>query len=337
MTLEDEKRPSPIKDAPAENFSSGNRTLDLSREFGDKQSGKVWDFWTRDGVRVMFASDRKSSYDVPVGIIEGTGTALSRMTFFWKSWTRNIMANDLISSPNPNILIVEEAEKVLPVEIVWRSHLEESYTLTSLHHNYFNLGRRKINGFDFPDGLVPNQELPMGPILTPTTKAKTGHDKELTLDDARDIVDSEFGEGTWDEVVKNTEALFETGRIMYKRKGILMTSTKYEVGRKRDGSMILIDEVHTSDSSRLVVAGTYGEHFERGEDLDHLDKELLRRYLEQLGFTGEGMVPVLSKDIKRTVKEAYGKAYFMLSGKRLPVFPTLQEVEQDVINYFEGN
>lgn len=327
-------QPNEILGAPAENFTGGLLTIDIP-ELGSKTQGKVRDIYRVDSSLVMITTDRQSAYDRMVCTVPGKGQVLNLLSAFWFRETRGIFPNHLVAVPHPNVMIVREAEETLPVEVVLRRYVARSSTSTSIYYNYFELGRRKIYGIKFLDGLRSNQELP-GTILTPTTKSKEGHDEELTDKNAQEIVDGKFGRGTWTKTKTAAFALFEKARSHHRERNLILVDTKYEIGIA-DGELMLIDELHTSDSSRLWKADTYQERFERGEDPETFDKEILRRWLaQQAEFArGKGKVPRVSPEVIEQMAAAYRAPYEMITGQQLLENSSdPAQIRQAVLNYF---
>lgn len=308
----------PVADAPAENFSRGLFQVEIPA-LGTPIRGKVRDIWTVGvGHRLMITTDRLSAYDRLICTVPGKGQVLNLLSAYWFEQTLDIVPNQMVAIPHPNVLLARQAQATLPVEIVLRRYMARSSTTTSVYHNYADRGRREIYGIKFPEGLQPNQEFPMGTILTPTTKAETGHDQELTDTQACEIVDGKLGNGTWNKAKTAAQAIFERARTHCLERGLILVDTKYEFGLDREGNLMLIDEVHTPDSSRFWLAGTYEEKFREGKTPDTFDKEILRRWLAEKGFKGEGPVPQVDAAIIDQVAEAYTVPYKMITGKDLP-------------------
>lgn len=316
-----------LQEAPSVNFSRGLNEANMQLWMGPVSRGKVRDNWTvtsRRGkdLRVQVTTDRQSAYDKIVGTIPGKGQVLNLLSAYWFDKTRDIIPNHMIDVPHPNVLIAEQAEATLPVEVVVRRFMAQSSTTTSVYHNYQDRGRREIYGIEFPDGLKANQEFPMGPIVTPTTKADDGaHDEELTDEQATQIVDGKFGDGTWSRVKTAALEVFDRGHQGYLEGGLLLVDTKYEFGFNKKGELMLIDEMHTPDSSRLWLKDTYQSKFENGQTPETFDKEILRRWLAKHGFKGNGPIPVIDTDIIDKMVSAYTAPYEMVTGKKLPSEP----------------
>lgn len=307
-----------VDQTPKENFARGLLQVDIP-QLGTPVRGKVRDNWIVDSdFRVMVTTDRQSAYDRLICTVPGKGQVLNLLSEFWFRQTQDIIPNHAIAVPHSNVLLAREAKATLPVEVVLRRYMAKSSTTTSVYHNYADLGRRNIYGIRFPEGLLPNQEFPKGTILTPTTKAAIGHDEELTDGGAAEVVDSMLGDGVWEQAKTAAFALFERARKLCMDKGLILVDTKYEFGLDRGGNLMLIDEVHTPDSSRFWLAETYQERFNKGETPDTFDKEILRRWLAEQGFKGDGPVPRVDPSIIDAMEKAYIVPYIMITEKNLP-------------------
>lgn len=309
-----------LSETPSQNFSKGLMNAEIP-ELGVPVKGKVRDCWIirKEGIdyRALVTTDRQSAYDRLICTIPGKGQVLNLTSAYWFEQTKDIIANHMVDVPHPNVLIARQARETLPVEVVLRRYMAKSSTSTSIYHNYADQGKREIYGVKFPDGLQSNQEFPMGTILTPTTKAESGHDQELTDGQALEIVDAKLGNGTWNKVKAAAHKIFENGRRHYMDKGLILADTKYEFGVDNLGNLMLIDEVHTPDSSRLWLAETYEDKFKNGLTPDTFDKDILRRWLAERGFKGEGLVPQVDAAIIDAMTEAYAVPYKMVTGKAL--------------------
>lgn len=270
---------------------------------GSKTEGKVRDMYHADGRRILIATDRVSAFDRVIGRVPFKGQVLNQLAAWWFEQTQDIVANHVLSVPDPNVTIAVEAEP-LPVEVIVRGYLTGS-TKTSLWYLYAQ-GERQPYGILLPDGMRQHDALP-APIITPTTKATGGgHDERLTRDEiiSRGLVPQPL----WEEVERVALALFTRGQELARHAGLILVDTKYEFGVV-DGRLTLIDEVHTPDSSRFWVAASYG----RGEQPQHLDKEYLRLWLVDHGYRGEGAPPALPDDVVAHLAARYIDAYERLS------------------------
>jgi phosphoribosylaminoimidazole-succinocarboxamide synthase len=210
------------------------------------------------------------------------------------------------------------------VEVIVRGHIT-GVTGTSLWRRYAD-GARTIYGYEFPDGLRKNTELP-APIITPTTKGEAGrHDEALTCAEVteRGLVTPAL----WDEVQAAALAVFDRGRQVAAAAGMILADTKYEFGLAPDGALLLIDEVHTPDSSRFWLADSYEQRLGAGDEPESLDKEVIRRALADAGYTGDGPPPTLDPVVWDATTARYIAAYERITGRRFepgeyPVAPRL--------------
>lgn len=283
-------------------------TCDL--DLPDRRDGKVRASYRLSGDRRLFVTtDRLSAFDRVVAGVPYKGQVLNELAAWWFETTRDIVANHAISMPDPNALIGIEANP-LPVEVIVRGRIT-GVTSTSLWRRYHE-GQRVIYGHTMPDGLVKNQALP-APLVTPTTKAEQGaHDEALTCDEVveRGLV----ARPLWDHVQDVAVALFNRGVEQAAKAGIVLADTKYEFGLAPDGTLLLIDEVHTPDSSRFWVAETLDERLAAGLEPESFDKEVVRRALDAVGFRGDGPVPDMPPAIWEETSARYIDCYERLTG-----------------------
>ena len=334
--------PRPDKNlAPEANFAFGLRTVEFP-ELGEKHSGKVRDWWNIDEDRIVFlTTDRQSAYDVVVGTIPGKGKALNETSAWWAKNTADIIPNDVIAIPHPNVKIARQAIEGLGVEMVYRRFNAKSSTSTSIYRNYTE-GRRRIYGIDFPDGLEPNQPFPEdlgqdGIIFTPTTKAEQGeHDAEMTEEQARELIRDRFGSKIANQAVKAGYELFKRGENLLGRERLIFVDTKYEFGVDADGRLMLIDEIHTPDSSRIWKKDSYLQRLQEGLDPESFDKEILRRWLKDQGFTGETgqSAPIIPDEIRKAMLDAYVAPYRMLSGRDISSTSSQPQVIRGIIAFY---
>jgi phosphoribosylaminoimidazole-succinocarboxamide synthase len=216
----------------------------------------------------------------------------------------------VIAVPDPNVTVARECEP-FPVEVVVRGYIS-GVTTTALWYRY-SLGERHIYGYDFPEGLIKNQALPE-PIITPTTKGREGeHDERITCAEVveRGLLDRE----TWDRVQAAALAVFQRGQQVAQGGGLILVDTKYEFGRAPDGQIVLIDEVHTPDSSRFWVAETYQGRVAAGEEPENFDKEFLRLWYAERGYRGDGEPPEATEELIAQVSRRYIACYEKLTGQ----------------------
>lgn len=283
-------------------------TIDLP--LGPKIQGKVRDMWVLDGRLLIVTTDRQSAFDVVLGTIPYKGQVLTALTAWWFERTRDIIPNHLLSVPDPNVMIVQRA-RPWPVEMVIRGYIT-GVTETSLWFLY-ERGERRLYGLDFPDGLRKNQRLPE-PVITPTTKAtKGGHDERL--DREQILAEGLVPEPVYEQMEEATRALFRRGQELAARNGLILVDTKYEFGDV-DGQLVLIDELHTVDSSRYWLAESYEARFQAGEEPETFDKEFLRRWYVSHGFRGHGTPPPMPEELADRMSRLYIEAYERITGER---------------------
>ena len=287
------------------------RTLERTDlpELGAREEGKVRDSYVNDKRRFIVVTDRVSCFDVVVGTLPFKGQVLNQIAAFWFEHTRGIAANHLLEVPDPNVSKVLEC-KPLPVEFVYRAHLTGS-SPTSIWSAY-ERGERVYCGHRLPEGLHKHAALPE-PLLTPTTKAPRGqHDELISRDDliARGII----GADLYDEAAGIGAALFAEGRRWAGKRGLILADTKYEMGIDDDGRIVVIDEIHTPDSSRYWYREGYERALSLGGEPEALDKEYVRRWLIEHGYSGNGAVPEIPVEVRCEAARRYIEAYEQITG-----------------------
>ncbi len=280
-------------------------------EMGPRHSGKVRDFYILpDGRRVLITTDRLSAFDRILGTVPYKGQVLNQLSAFWFDRTQPIVENHMLAVPDPNVMVVTECEP-FPVEVIVRGYIT-GVTQTALWYRY-SLGEREIYGYRFPEGLQKNDPLPE-PIITPTTKGRLGeHDERLTCAEVvqKGYLDAE----TWEQVSQASLALFRLGQEIAQQAGLILVDTKYEFGRTPDGRVVLIDEIHTPDSSRFWIADSYEERRRRGEEPESLDKEFIRLWYAERGYRGDGDPPPMSDELAARLSQRYIACYEQLTGQ----------------------
>jgi phosphoribosylaminoimidazole-succinocarboxamide synthase len=287
------------------------RTLDRTDlpELGEKHAGKVRDSYVRGDRRTIVVSDRVSAFDVVIGTIPLKGQVLNQMAAYWFRKLADVAPNHLIDVPDPSVSIVREC-RLLPVEFVYRGYLTGS-TSTSIWTAYAN-GEREYCGHRLPEGLRRHERLPE-PLLTPTTKAEQGAHDELTSREEI-IARGVMSEALYDEASRITKALFEAGTHIAKERGLILVDTKYELGLDENDRLVVIDEIHTPDSSRYWYADTYDAAMSKGEDPQAIDKEYVRLWLGEQGYRGEGTPPTLPDDVRCEAARRYVRVFEQLTG-----------------------
>jgi phosphoribosylaminoimidazole-succinocarboxamide synthase len=306
---------------PVETLREGLKaTLDgtaFGPELGEKYEGKVRDNYTKDGRRTLITTDRISAFDRVLGTLPFKGQVLNGLAAFWFDRTKDVAPNHLLAVPDPNAMLAIECEP-LPVELVVRSYLT-GVTSTSIWTHY-ERGERVFCGHRLPDGLKKHQRLE-APIVTPSTKApKGGHDVSVSRDEI--LAEGRVSARDFDEASDIALRLFAFGQKHCAERGLLLVDTKYEMGRAPDGRIVLIDEIHTPDSSRFWFSKSYDERFAAGQDPESFDKEYVRRWLAAQGFTGDGPIPKLTDEVRIEASRRYIEACDQIRGE--PFVPNLE-------------
>jgi phosphoribosylaminoimidazole-succinocarboxamide synthase len=286
---------------------------------GRKYEGKVRDnYSTTDGRRVIIATDRISAFDRVLGTLPLKGQVLGFAAAWWFEKTRDIAPNHVLQTPDPNVLVARECQLV-PVEMVVRAYLTGT-TSTSIWVHY-EQGKREFCGHRLPDGLKKHQRL-AEPILTPSTKAAQG-DHDVSASRAEILALSGMAAADFDRAAELAMALFREGQRVCAERGLILVDTKYEFGKTPEGEIILIDEIHTPDSSRFWYQKTYQERFAAGQDPESFDKEYVRRFLAAQGFRGDGPIPPISDEVKLEAMRRYIEAVERITG--VPFVPNTEE------------
>ncbi|MGB1620037.1 MAG: phosphoribosylaminoimidazolesuccinocarboxamide synthase [Schleiferiaceae bacterium] len=278
--------------------------------------GKVRDVYTiGQDVLVMVASNRISAFDVVLPRpIPGKGQVLNQIAEHFLVATEDIVPNWRMITPDPQVTIGQRAEP-FKVEMVIRGYLAGHAART------YKSGLRELCGVTLPEGMKENDAFP-APIITPATKAEHGdHDEDISREDiiAKGIV----SEGDYLQLEKYTRALFQRGTEMAAERGLILVDTKYEFGKLADGTIVLIDEIHTPDSSRYFYSDGYAERQEKGEAQRQLSKEFVREWLMENGFQGkEGQqVPEMTDDFVNLVSTRYRELFEKITGKSFEQAP----------------
>ncbi len=281
------------------------RQVDLPA-LGQLYRGKVRDNYSHGDRIVMVTTDRVSAFDHVLGTIPFKGELLSRLTLFWFDKVKDIAPTHLLSSPDPSVMVVTRAQ-ALPVEIVIRG-----YITGSLWRDY-QAGTASAYGIDWPAGLKKDQRFDH-PIITPSTKAQYGkHD--VPISEAEILRQGLVESGVWREATSVAHRLFQRGQEWAASQGLILVDTKYEMGIA-DGKLVVIDEIHTPDSSRYWVADSYQERFAGGLEQEMLDKENIRQWLiREHGFSGQGQPPQLSDDVRVMLATKYMEVFERLTGQ----------------------
>jgi phosphoribosylaminoimidazole-succinocarboxamide synthase len=290
-------------------------------------SGKVRDVYYFGNIMAMVATDRISAFDVILPrAIPDKGRVLNQIAAFNLSATKNIVPNWVLSTPDPNVTIGFKCDP-FPVEMVVRGYL------AGHAWREYKSGKRLLCGVSLPEGLKENDRLPQ-PIITPTTKAKVGHDEDISREE---ILESGLiSESDYSVLEDYTLKLFKRGSELAAARRLILVDTKYEFG-KYDGAIYLIDEVHTPDSSRYFYVEGYEGRQKTGEPQKQLSKEFVRQWLIENGFQGKDgqQVPEMTDEIVASISARYKELYQQVRGETLPAIEydtILRRIEESIIN-----
>lgn len=277
-------------------------------KLGQLYRGKVRDNYIQKekNRRVIIATDRLSAFDRVITTIPFKGQLLSQMSNFWFEKTKKIAPNHIIEIPDPNVTIVKECSP-FPIEMVIRGYI------TGSAWRDYQKGKA-ISGIQLPQGLKKNQKLEQ-PIITPSTKAEKGlHDEPISREEIlnKNLVDKDI----YAQVEEYVYKIFEFGQKYCAKNNLILVDTKYEFGITADNEVILIDEIHTPDSSRFWILNTYQDKYSKGEEPDILDKEFFRTWLINHGFSGDGEIPKIPDDVRVELGQRYIESYEINTGSK---------------------
>lgn len=280
-------------------------------ELGPARRGKVREVFELEDRLVMIASDRISCFDCILDKpIPYKGQILTDISCYWFDQSKDIIPNHLISQPHGNVMLAKKC-RVIPVEMIVRA-----YITGSMWRDY-EAGKRDKCGIRLPEGMKKNEKLTC-PIITPSTKARHGHDEDISKEAL--IKRGTVSKALWDQLETAALRLFERGSQILAQRGITLVDTKYEFGIDADGTLTLIDEIHTPDSSRF-----WFESDGQDQELKSPDKEYVRGWLLERGFKGEGQVPSLDEAVVNEASKRYRAVYERLLGKDFVPSPALIE------------
>lgn len=284
--------------------------------------GKVRDCLRSGDLLLLVASDRLSAFDRAVGSVAHKGRLLTAINSFWMRQAERLVPTSYIDTPHPRVMRVWACQP-LKVEVIVRGYLAGSMLRA------YQTGERVFCGERLVDGLSPYQALPQ-PIITPTSKAEVyAHDENTTA--AKLIREGVVSSGQWEQISTYAHALFDLGTRLYRDCGWILADTKYEFGLDSEGRVVLIDELHTPDSSRLWRLCSYQELLAEGKAPQMFDKELVRGYLLDQGFSGEGNVPQLPDELVSRLVLAYQQVYKGLSGEEIPLDRSTAELSEEFL------
>jgi phosphoribosylaminoimidazole-succinocarboxamide synthase len=303
-----------------------DKTLDNTEftSLGELYRGKVRDNYIKDDKRIIIATDRLSAFDRVITTIPFKGQMLNQISSFWFEKTKDIVKNHIIAIPDPNVAVVHQCE-MIPVEMIVRAYI------TGSAWRAYTKGEA-TSGIVLPKGLRKNQKLD-DIILTPSTKAETGHDIYISRDTI--LKDQMVDKEIYLQMEKASIKLFKFAEAYCHKNGLILVDTKYEFGIK-DGELLVTDEIHTQDSSRFWISGSYEERFSKGDEPEILDKEIFRSWLmdkypdifPNIAPTQE--IPPISPEIKIELAKRYMKSYHKITG--IEFKPEVSDVKERMIN-----
>lgn len=292
---------------------------------GTKRAGKVRDQYELDEQIVLITTDRQSAFDRVLASIPFKGQVLNLTSAWWFEQTKDIIPNQIISVPDPNVTLAKKC-KVFPIEFVVRGYITGS-TSTSLWTVY-NKGDREYCGNTLPEGLVKNQKLDQN-MLTPTTKEEH-HDRPISPSEI--VSEGWMSQEDWDYCSQKALELFTFGQKRAAENGMILVDTKYEMGRDASGQIMLIDEIHTPDSSRYWIAKSYEQRFSSGEEPQNIDKEFLRLwFIDNCDPYNDEILPDAPEELVAELSSRYIYLYETITGGVFP-FPDVGKPVQERIN-----
>ena len=302
-----------------------NTIQDTNIHVKNKQVGKVRDAYFLDDKVLMVSTDRQSAFDRVLARIPYKGTVLNLVSAWWFEKTKDQFPNHLISTPDPNISLVEKCD-VFQVEFVVRGYITGS-TETSLWTVYKN-GAKEYCGNPIPSGLKKNQKLGE-PMLTPTTKDKV-HDRPVSKDEILEL--GLMTEEDFDKAAKMSLDLFNYGQHIAAKNGLILVDTKYELGKDAHGNIKFVDEIHTPDSSRYWIEETYTGRFEQNEEPQNIDKEFLRLWFaKNCDPYNDKILPEAPDELIIELSARYILLYELITGKKFQ-FPDLTDIDERIFN-----
>ncbi len=279
------------------------------KNLGTKKVGKVRDVYEQEDRIVLISTDRYSAFDRNLALIPFKGEVLTNVTKFWFEETKDIVQNHMLGMPDPNVIVAKKCT-VLPVEMVIRGYIT-GVTGTSTWTLYKD-GKRDFGDFVLPEGMTKNQKFGK-PVITPTTKFEA-HDRNLT---SKMVVEEDFMTAElWQKVSDIALKLFQKGQEVAFARGLILVDTKYEFGLTPEGEVMLIDEIHTPDSSRYWQANSYEERIKQGLEPENFDKEFLRLWFKENSDPyKDEKIPEAPKDMVVELSRRYIQICEQITGK----------------------
>ncbi|MFA6027737.1 MAG: phosphoribosylaminoimidazolesuccinocarboxamide synthase [Patescibacteria group bacterium] len=295
-------------------------------DLGNFKKGKVRDTYEQPDKLILVTTDRQSAFDRILASVPFKGQVLNQVSEFWFNETKDIIGNAMLEVPDPNVMVSKKC-KVFPVEVVVRGYITGS-TDTSAWMAYKN-GERNFCGNVLPEGMKKNQKF-SEPIITPTTKSDK-HDEKIS---AKDIVTRKIvAEEKWNKIASAALTIFKRGQEIAMKNGLILVDTKYEFGEDENGNVLLIDEVHTPDSSRYWIAATYEERYNKGEEPENIDKEFLRLwFVDHCDPYKDKVLPQAPEELVVELSSRYIQLYEMITSKQFQFPDAKIPVRDRIIN-----
>ena len=307
-----------------------NTLTNTSLSSGVKKTGKVRDQYDLGDKIALITTDRQSAFDRILASIPFKGQVLNQTSAWWFEKTKHIISNHVISIPDPNVTLAKKC-MVQPIEFVVRGYITGS-TSTSLWTVYNN-GDREYCGNILPEGLEKNQKLDAN-MLTPTTKEEH-HDRPISPDEI--VKEGWMTQNDWDFCSKKALELFSFGQKKAAEHGMILVDTKYEMGRDVNGNIVLIDEIHTPDSSRYWISETYKERMDAGKEPQNVDKEFLRLwFVDNCDPYNDENLPDAPEELVVELSNRYIYLYETITGESFPFPDEEMTVDERINKNLEG-
>src|SRR3989344_3637153 len=296
---------------------------------GPKKAGKVRDVYEQKDRIILITTDRHSSFDRIIAHVSWKGQVLNQISAWWFEETKDIVPNHVLAIPDPNVTVGKKCRTV-PVEAVVRGNLT-GVTDTAIWTRY-SAGERKFGGINLPEGMKKNEKLPE-PIFDPTTKEEK-HDRTLTVDEM--IAEGFITKKLFNDVKNTALKLFERGQEIARERGLILVDTKYEFGLDDSDKLILIDEIHTPDSSRYWQLNSYESRISEGQEPEYFDKEFLRLWFkENCDPYKDEQLPDAPKELVEELSRRYIQMYEQITGEKFVPgdMPILSRIERNLKSY----
>ncbi|MBV9159724.1 MAG: phosphoribosylaminoimidazolesuccinocarboxamide synthase [Candidatus Kaiserbacteria bacterium] len=296
---------------------------------GPKKAGKVRDIYDQGDKLILVTTDRHSSFDRIIAHIPWKGQVLNQITAFWMDAVKDIVPNHIIDVPDPNVTVARKY-KTVPVEAVVRGYLT-GVTGTSLWTHY-SQGKRDFGNFQLQDGMKKNQQL-LRPVFTPSTK-EDAHDRTLSPQEV--VSEGILSRDMIDKIEATAVALYNRGVEIAAEKGLILVDTKYEFGVDDHGTIVLIDEIHTPDSSRYWQKTSYEERYAKGDEPEYFDKEFLRLWFrDHCDPYEDAVLPEAPAELVEELSRRYIQMYEQITGTRFEKgeMPVIARIERNLKSY----